>query len=300
MNQIPDDLGTAVNVQAMVFGNLGETSATGVGFTRNPATGEKAFYGEFLENAQGEDVVSGVRTPHPFSDLLKWNPAVYNQLRDITTMLEKHYRDIQDFEFTVQDGKLYMLQTRNGKRTGPAAVRIAVEMVSEGLISKQEAILRVDPQQLDQLLHPVLDPASKKSLAKLATGLPASPGAAVGTIVFTAEDAVEKAKTGARHPGPQRDRSGRHSRHGSGQGHPHLARRHDQPRGGGLPRHGHPLRGRRRRHLRRRTQEGSRRHGRAARPSLSRKATGCHWTAPRAKFSAARPTPWMPIPPPAC
>jgi pyruvate,orthophosphate dikinase len=195
MNQIPDDLGTAVNVQAMVFGNLGETSATGVGFTRNPATGEKAFYGEFLENAQGEDVVSGVRTPHPISELLKWNAAVYNQLRDITTMLEKHYRDIQDFEFTIQDGTLYMLQTRNGKRTGPAAVRIAVEMVGEGLISKEEAILRVDPQQLDQLLHPVLDPASKKSLAKLATGLPASPGAAVGTIVFTAEDAVEKSKT---------------------------------------------------------------------------------------------------------
>jgi pyruvate,orthophosphate dikinase len=195
MNQIPDDLGTAVNVQAMVFGNLGETSATGVGFTRNPATGEKAFYGEFLENAQGEDVVSGVRTPRPISELLKWNAAVYNQLRDITTMLEKHYHDIQDFEFTIQDGTLYMLQTRNGKRTGPAAVRIAVEMVSEGLIGKQEAVLRVDPQQLDQLLHPVLDPASKKSLAKLATGLPASPGAAVGTIVFTAEDAVEKSKT---------------------------------------------------------------------------------------------------------
>jgi pyruvate,orthophosphate dikinase len=138
MNQIPDDLGTAVNVQAMVFGNLGETSATGVGFTRNPATGEKAFYGEFLENAQGEDVVSGVRTPHPISELLKWNAAVYNQLRDITTMLEKHYRDIQDFEFTIQDGKLYMLQTRNGKRTGPAAVRIAVEMVGEGLITRRK------------------------------------------------------------------------------------------------------------------------------------------------------------------
>ncbi|MBZ5625453.1 MAG: pyruvate, phosphate dikinase [Acidobacteriia bacterium] len=195
MNQIPDDLGTAVNVQAMVFGNLGETSATGVGFTRNPATGEKAFYGEFLENAQGEDVVSGVRTPHTFYELEKWNPAVYNQLREITTMLENHYRDIQDFEFTVQDGKLYMLQTRNGKRTGPAAVRIAVEMVGEKLISKEEAILRVDPQQLDQLLHPVLDPASKKALTLLATGLPASPGAAVGTIVFTADDAVEKAKT---------------------------------------------------------------------------------------------------------
>jgi len=195
MNQIPDDLGTAVNVQAMVFGNLGETSATGVGFTRNPATGEKLFYGEFLENAQGEDVVAGIRTPHPISELEKWNPAVYKQLHESTTMLEKHYRDIQDFEYTIQDGKLYMLQTRNGKRTGPAAIRIAVEMVEEGLITKQEAVLRVDPQQLDQLLHPVLDPASKKSLTKLAVGLPASPGAAVGTVVFTADDAVEKAKS---------------------------------------------------------------------------------------------------------
>ena len=194
MNQIPDDLGTAVNVQAMVFGNLGETSATGVGFTRNPATGEKVFYGEFLENAQGEDVVSGVRTPHPIAELDKWNPAVYQQLRDITTMLEKHYHDVQDFEYTIQDGKLYMLQTRNGKRTGPAAVRIAVEMVQEGLIDKREAILRVEPQQLDQLLHPVLDPASKKTLTKLAVGLPASPGASVGTIVFTADEAVEVSK----------------------------------------------------------------------------------------------------------
>src|SRR5271157_576464 len=195
MNQISDSLGTAVSVQAMVFGNLGETSATGVGFTRNPATGEKAFYGEFLENAQGEDVVSGVRTPHPISELKTWNEAVYNQLREITTMLEKHYRDVQDFEFTIQDGKLYMLQTRNGKRTGPAAVRIAVEMVGEGLIDKKEAVLRVDPQQLDQLLHPVLDPKSKKLLTLLAKGMPASPGAAVGTIVFTANDAVEKSKT---------------------------------------------------------------------------------------------------------
>jgi pyruvate,orthophosphate dikinase len=196
MNQIPDDLGTAVNVQAMVFGNLGETSATGVGFTRNPATGEKTFYGEFLTNAQGEDVVAGIRTPLPISELESWNSGVYHQLHQITTMLEKHYRDVQDFEFTVQEGKLYMLQTRNGKRTGPAAVRIAVEMLHEDLISKQEAILRVDPQQLDQLLHPVLDPAGKKSLTKLANGLPASPGAAVGRIVFTADHAVEKAPEG--------------------------------------------------------------------------------------------------------
>ncbi len=158
-------------------------------------------------------------------------------------MLENHYRDIQDFEFTIQDGKLYMLQTRNGKRTGPAAVRIAVDMVGEGLIDKKEAVLRVDPQQLDQLLHPVLDPASKKSLAKLATGLPASPGAAVGAIVFTADDAVEASQEGSGGPGPQRDSPRRHSRHGSGQGHPDVARRHDQPRGGGLPRYGHTLRG---------------------------------------------------------
>ncbi len=193
MNQIPDSLGTAVNVQTMVFGNLGETSATGVGFTRNPSTGEKAFYGEFLINAQGEDVVAGIRTPQDISQLEKVMPPVYNQLREITTNLEKHYRDVQDFEFTVQDGTLYMLQTRNGKRTGPAAVRIAVDMVGEGLISKEEAVLRVDPQQLDQLLHPVLDPAAKKTLALLAKGLPASPGAAVGRVVFTADEAVVQA-----------------------------------------------------------------------------------------------------------
>src|SRR5579872_1352032 len=193
MNQIPDSLGTAVNIQTMVFGNLGETSATGVGFTRNPSTGEKAFYGEFLINAQGEDVVAGIRTPLDISELQKVMPPVYNQLREITTNLEEHYRDVQDFEFTVQDGKLYMLQTRNGKRTGPAAVRIAVDMVQENLISKEEAVLRVDPQQLDQLLHPVLDPAAKKSLGQIAKGLPASPGAAVGRVVFTADEAVVQA-----------------------------------------------------------------------------------------------------------
>ncbi|MEO7649395.1 MAG: pyruvate, phosphate dikinase, partial [Bryobacteraceae bacterium] len=190
MNNISASLGTAVNVQAMVFGNLGDTSATGVGFTRNPATGENHFYGEFLINAQGEDVVAGIRTPQPISELEKVMPHVYAQLREITGNLEKHYRDIQDFEFTVQEDKLYMLQTRNGKRTGPAAVRIAVEMVNEGLISKSEAVQRVDPQQLDQLLHPVIDPATRKNLEILATGLPASPGAAVGMIVFTANEAV--------------------------------------------------------------------------------------------------------------
>ena len=196
MNNIPDNLGTAVNVQAMVFGNMGDTSATGVGFTRNPSTGEKAFYGEYLVNAQGDDVVSGVRTPQPISTLEALMPAAYRELHEITTSLEQHYRDVQDFEFTIQDGKLYMLQTRNGKRTGPAAVRIAVDMVNEGLISKEEAVLRVDPQQLDQLLHPVLDPASKKSLATIAKGLPASPGAAVGRVVFTADEAVKQATAG--------------------------------------------------------------------------------------------------------
>ncbi len=191
MNEISADLGTAVNVQAMVFGNLGETSATGVGFTRNPATGKKEFYGEFLTNAQGEDVVAGIRTPRPIVELKGLMRDAYDELRQITSNLENHYRDVQDFEFTIQDHKLYMLQTRNGKRTGPAAVRIAVEMAEEGLISKKEAVLRVDPAQLDQLLHPVLDGKSKTSLQRLTVGLPASPGAAVGRIVFTADDAVK-------------------------------------------------------------------------------------------------------------
>jgi pyruvate,orthophosphate dikinase len=195
MNGIPDSLGTAVNVQAMVFGNLGETSATGVGFTRNPSTGENKFYGEFLINAQGEDVVAGIRTPQPIEKLEAIMTEAYNELRKITKNLEQHYRDVQDFEFTIEDKKLYMLQTRNGKRTGPAAVRIAAEMVGEGLITKSEAVLRVDPQQLDQMLHPVLDPATRKSLELIATGLPASPGAAVGVIVFTADEAVAKSKT---------------------------------------------------------------------------------------------------------
>ena len=192
INNIDDMLGTAVNVQAMVFGNLGDTSGTGVGFTRNPATGAKEFYGEFLMNAQGEDVVAGIRTPVPILELQKIMPNVYEQLREITTRLEKHYRDMQDFEFTIQDGKLYMLQTRNGKRTGPAAVRVAIQMVEEGLISKEEAIFRVDPNQVYEFLLPRLDEKHAK-VEVLATGLPASPGAAVGQIVFTADEAVEKA-----------------------------------------------------------------------------------------------------------
>src|ERR1700735_4854387 len=196
INNIDDMLGTAVNVQAMVYGNLGDTSGTGVGFTRNPATGAKEFYGEFLMNAQGEDVVSGVRTPVPILELQKIMPDVYDQLREITTRLEKHYRDMQDFEFTIQEGKLYMLQTRNGKRTGLAAVRVALQMVEEGLITKEEAIFRVEPNQLYDFLVPRFDEKSTK-VEVLATGLPASPGAAVGQIVFTAEEAVKKAGHGA-------------------------------------------------------------------------------------------------------
>ncbi len=199
INNISDDLGTAVNVQAMVFGNLGDTSGTGVGFTRNPATGTKEFYGEFLLNAQGEDVVSGVRTPVHILELEKIMPDVYNQLRDITTRLEKHYRDMQDFEFTIQDGKLYMLQTRNGKRTGLAAVRVALQMVDEGLITKDEAIFRVEPNQLYDFLVPRLDEKGKK-IEVLAKGLPASPGAAVGQIVFTADAAVEAVRKTSKTP----------------------------------------------------------------------------------------------------
>ena len=195
INNIDDMLGTAVNVQAMVYGNLGDTSGTGVGFTRNPAIGTKEFYGEFLMNAQGEDVVAGIRTPVHISELHKIMPHVYDQLRDITNRLEKHYRDMQDFEFTIQDGKLYMLQTRNGKRTGRAAVRVAIQMVEEGLITKDEAIFRVEPNQLYDFLVPRLD-EKKTKIEVLATGLPASPGAAVGQIVFSADEAVEKAGHG--------------------------------------------------------------------------------------------------------
>jgi pyruvate, orthophosphate dikinase len=196
LNDIPHDLGTAVNVQTMVFGNMGDTSATGVGFTRNPSTGAKEFYGEFLQNAQGEDVVAGIRTPHPITDLEKLMPAAYRQLREITTRLERHYKDVQDFEFTIQDNTLYMLQTRNGKRTGIAAVNIAVDMCEEGLISKKEAVMKVEPQALDQLLHPIFDLKARARVEVAAKGLPASPGAAAGAIVFTADDAVAWAQKG--------------------------------------------------------------------------------------------------------
>ncbi len=193
LNKIPDDLGTAVNIVTMVFGNMGNDSGTGVGFTRNPSTGEKEFYGEYLINAQGEDVVAGIRTPKPISELEKEMPEVYKQLREITDRLERHYRDVQDFEFTIERGKLYMLQTRTGKRTPLAAVKIAVDMVKEGLITKEEAIMRVEPSQIDQLLHPIIDPKAK--VEPIAKGLPASPGAASGKIVFTADKAEGLGKT---------------------------------------------------------------------------------------------------------
>jgi pyruvate,orthophosphate dikinase len=196
INKISDYLGTAVNVQEMVFGNMGEDSGTGVGFTRNPSTGEKEYYGEYLLNAQGEDVVAGIRTPLPLSNLKNDLPKVYEELIRIVTLLEKHYRDVQDYEFTIEEGKLYLLQTRTGKRTAQAALKIAVDMVEEGIITKEEAILRVEPNQLNQLLHRRIDPKAKVEV--VAKGLPASPGAAYGKVVFTADEAEELGKEGER------------------------------------------------------------------------------------------------------
>jgi pyruvate,orthophosphate dikinase len=194
INRIPDDLGTAVNVQAMVFGNMGANSGTGVAFTRNPSTGKKELYGEYLLNAQGEDVVAGTRTPHPISQLKKELPKVYEQFAGIAQLLEKHYHDMQDCEFTIERGKLWMLQTRTGKRTGAAAVRIAVDMAQEKLIDRKMAVQRVTPEHLDQLLHPTVDPNTKAQV--LATGLPASPGAAQGEVIFSPDEAEEMAKEG--------------------------------------------------------------------------------------------------------
>ena len=196
LNDIPGSWGTAVNVQMMVFGNMGETSGTGVAFTRNPATGEKKLYGEFLMNAQGEDVVAGVRTPQTIDKLKEVMPEAYDQFVDICAKLEGHYRDMQDMEFTIEDRKLYMLQTRNGKRTAAAALKIACDLVDEGMITEEEAVMMVDPKQLDSLLHPQFDAAALKAAKPVATALPASPGAACGRIVFTADDATEWAKNG--------------------------------------------------------------------------------------------------------
>ena len=191
MNEIPYDWGTAVNVQSMVFGNSGNRSGTGVAFTRNPATGEKALFGEYLINAQGEDVVAGVRTPSPISKLHEEMPAVYEQFADIANRLEQHYKDMQDMEFTIENGKLYMLQTRNGKRTATAAIKVAVDLVDEGMIDEKEAVCRVEPKQLDALLHPTFDAEALKKAQAVGKGLAASPGAACGRVVFTAEDSKE-------------------------------------------------------------------------------------------------------------
>src|SRR2546425_1347677 len=199
LHRIPESWGTAVNVQAMVFGNMGETSATGVAFTRNPSTGEKALYGEFLINAQGEDVVAGIRTPQEITEAARQAagsdkpsmeaamPKAFAELTRIYRSLEQHYRDMQDLEFTVEKGKLWMLQTRSGKRTAKAALRIAVELANEGVVSREEAVTRIDPAALDQLLHPTIDPKAERKV--IASGLPASPGAASGEIVFSADEA---------------------------------------------------------------------------------------------------------------
>jgi pyruvate,orthophosphate dikinase len=222
MHDIPESWGTAVNVQSMVFGNMGDTSATGVAFTRNPSTGENRLYGEFLLNAQGEDVVAGIRTPQALTKIAREEmgeknpsmeealPDVFAQFKAVVERLEKHYRDMQDIEFTVEKGRLYMLQTRNGKRTAKAALKVAVDLASEGLITREEAVMRVEPGSLDQLLHPTIDPASNREV--VATGLPASPGAATGKIVFTAAEAEIQGRIGGRrHPGARRDLAGRTS-----------------------------------------------------------------------------------------
>ena len=204
----PDDWGTAVNVQSMVFGNMGDTSATGVAFSRNPANGDNKFYGEWLINAQGEDVVAGIRTPNPLNEATKSEknkdlqsletamPEVYRELDEIRTHLENHFHDMQDIEFTIQEGKLWMLQCRIGKRTGLAALQMATDMLAEGMIDEKTAVMRVSPAQLDEILHPILDSASEKKCTAIAQGLPASPGGAVGTLVFTPEDAVAAAAEG--------------------------------------------------------------------------------------------------------
>ena len=256
LHDIPANWGTAVNVQAMVFGNMGDDCATGVCFTRDPSTGLNEFYGEYLVNAQGEDVVAGIRTPRPLSkayakpgevSMEEALPQAYAELNKVRDVLEKHYKDMQDIEFTVQQNKLYMLQTRAGKRSAAASLRIAVEMANEGLIDRDTAIMRVNPASLDQLLHPTLDPKAEKK--RFAKGLPASPGAASGAVVFSADEAELRAHKGeVGHSRSHRNLAGGYSRHACGARHSHHARRHDQPRRGGGARHGPPLRRGRGRH----------------------------------------------------
>src|SRR3712207_5131020 len=196
LNDIPGNLGTAVNIQSMVFGNMGMTSGTGVAFTRNPSTGENKLFGEYLINAQGEDVVAGIRTPQSIDTLKEDMPEMYKQFVEITQTLEAHYKDMQDIEFTIENGKLYILQTRNGKSTAKAAINVVVDLVNAGTIDKEEAVMRIEPNQLDQLLDPTFDPKALKTAELLAKGLPASPGAATGKVYFHAEDAVIHAKEG--------------------------------------------------------------------------------------------------------
>ena len=251
LHDIPEDWGTAVNVQAMVFGNMGDDCATGVAFTRDPSTGENTFYGEYLVNAQGEDVVAGIRTPQQLT-VAGWTPGsrlpsmeetmpeVFGQLDDIREKLEQHYKDMQDIEFTVQKGRLYMLQTRAGKRTTAAAIRIAVEMEKEGLIDKAQAVCRVEPAALDQLLHPRLDPDAGRDVIPRPAGVA---GSGFGPGVFQRGRGRGRRFAGREgNPGAGRDQPRGHSRHARRQGHPHRARRHDQPRRGGGARHGAALR----------------------------------------------------------
>ena len=251
--QHPGNLGTAVNVQAMVFGNMGETSATGVAFTRNPSTGEKQLYGEFLINAQGEDVVAGIRTPQEITEVARQEagsdkpsmeaamPEAFNELTRIYAQLEKHYRDMQDLEFTVERGKLWMLQTRNGKRTAKAALRIAVELADEGVISRKEAVTRVEPASLDQLLHPTIDPAARARRDRHRPAGIAGRGLRRDRVrLGRGGEAPGRRAQG--HSGARRDVAGRHPRHGRGRRHPDRARRHDLARRRGRARHGQALR----------------------------------------------------------
>ena len=279
-HDIPYSWGTAVNVQMMAFGNLGDTSGTGVAFTRNPATGEKGLMGEFLMNAQGEDVVAGVRTPMPIQQMAEILPEVYEQFLNVCDTLEKHYRDMQDMEFTIEDKKLYMLQTRNGKRTAAAAIKIACDLIDEGMISEQEALMQIDAKSLDMLLlHPTFDPAALKKAEAVGKGHRPSPGAAAGTIVFTAEDAVVHGKKGREGgPGPSGDQPRGHRGHEVRPGHSDRPWRPDLPCRRCGPWYGHLLRVRLRRHQDGRGEQAL--HPWQARPTT--RATPSPWTAPPA------------------
>ncbi len=286
MNDIPGSWGTAVNVQSMAFGNMGDDCGTGVAFTRNPATGEKKLMGEFLTNAQGEDVVAGVRTPMPIQEMAEKFPEAFAQFTDVCKKLEDHYRDMQDMEFTVEHGKLYMLQTRNGKRTAAAALKIACDLVDEGMIDEKKAVAMIDPRNLDTLLHPQFDPAALKKATPIATALPASPGAACGKIVFTADDAKEWAARGEKVCLVRLELPRGYRGHGGLPGHPHRPGRHDLPRRRGGPGIGHwaPAALVRLRPIK--MDEGNKKFELDGRPIG---ATGFPWTAPPA-ISTARPS----------